>query len=190
MLQSNPSELDEITPSHYPDTEFQALGDDREDDDNFGNLDELDEIFGATSGPEDFDLDALLAESVAAKAEADQTKVNRKLLTSKHLKLSAAERAKLQEQVRQTELRTEWTAQASVAIFHIQQCSYCGARHTHFAGLFQRQAHRHSRIDRWVKSNPMQNEGLPKEQKEDVHYSEMCGCCGPEFGFLSVGGMV
>lgn len=180
MLQSNMSELDDnfaSEPEFDPETGAFLHTD---DDENFGDLDELDEIFGPTDG---FDLDQLLAESVAAKKAADETKANRKLLSSKNAKLTAAQRQAMQDQVRANELRTEWTAQASVAIYSIQQCSHCGTKHGHFSGLFQRQVHRTSKIDRWVQSNPVQNQGLHKESKENISYTEMCACCGPEFGF-------
>ena len=138
----------------------------------------------ATPAPLDlpFDLDALLADSLAAKAEAAKGKAIRKTLAT--TQLNSAERAELSEKLALWETKREWTPKANVLVLATQQCLSCGSLHTHIVGTFQRQSHRHSKIDRWIKPEvSASSNDLPKETKEEVTQVAMCFDCKEQFGW-------
>lgn len=134
-----------------------------------------------TSGGSDFDLDALLAESMTdAKAAAD-TKVARQILAKGGL--PTAERDAIAASVRAFELRREWNPAAAVVMFSRQKCKGCGGFSTQFTGYYQRQTHRHTGISRWVPHIPPTDEKLPREAKYVDTLAESCTTCAWNAGF-------
>lgn len=143
----------------------------------------------ATLDDDDFDLDALLAESMQAKAKAADVKASRKLLGSKEAaaKLSAAERAAMQSKISEWEVKREWLPVADTAIFEVRHCTHCASTTSLFLGVFQHQTHRHMKYsDRWIASNASANAGLPKEVKLQEAFVGMCSGCASEFGYTSI----
>ena len=135
---------------------------------------------------DDFDLDALLAESMQAKAKAADVKASRKLLASKEAaaKLSAADRTAMQAKIAAWAVKREWKPVAGTAIFEIRHCTHCANTTPLFLGVFQHQTHRHMKYsDRWIASNASANAGLKKEIKHQEAYVSMCHCCAAEFGY-------
>lgn len=137
---------------------------------------------------DDFDLDALLAESMQAKAKAADVKASRKLLGSKEAaaKLSATERLAMQSKISEWEVKREWLPVADAAIFEVTHCTHCASTTPRLLGVFQHQTHRHMKFsDRWIVSNATANAGLPKEVKLQDAYIGMCQHCAAEFGYTS-----
>lgn len=128
----------------------------------------------------DFSLDDLLTESLETIAESAAVKANRKKL--KDTRLTKAEREAIEAKIRGWELAREWTPKASVAMFHLQKC-YCGSVHSIFSGMFQRQSHRVSAIERWVPANDIADTGLPKEHKAHMTAVAVCIDCADSQGF-------
>lgn len=125
-----------------------------------------------------FDLDDLLAESMVAKRNGDAVKKARTTLAMGNMHPDAKE--KLQAVVRAHELRVDWQNVAAVAVFNRQYCNECELVHIHFEGFFQRQKHRTSKVERWVKSVREQMLAeLPKEVKYEEAIVDSCEeCCG------------
>src|SRR5260370_30414801 len=136
------------------------------------------EILGGTGN---FDLDALLSESMKAKKDALAVKEARKLLSDKSI--PSETKREIEATVRAWELQREWTPVAATVMIDEQCCSHCNSTHEHYAGLFQKQRHRTSKIERWIKSDPVANKGLPQEVKFTEEYVPMCSDCMSEFGW-------
>lgn len=143
--------------------------------------DDSDQLSNENHSDAEFSLDDFLLESMQSKAKAKQISDSRKALAKGGV--GPAERAELESLLHDWDMKREWIAAANVAVFDIQECSHCRSEASHFGGIYQRQSHRHSKIDRWVQSNPVQNQGLPKEIKCDVSYVQMCGNCVGELGW-------
>jgi hypothetical protein len=135
-----------------------------------------------------FDLDNLLAESMAARSEAELVKENRRRLAQGKVS-SSEERAAIQEQIRQWEARREWTPVADVVMFSRQQCQCCGSFSHHFLGYYQEQESRTSKVKRWIKSfKPTITEigseiPLPRESKYEDSNVDICHKCGDLAGW-------
>ena len=136
-----------------------------------------------------FDLDGLLAESMAERSMSELIKEKRKLLAS-HKYMSEAERTAIQQQVRDWEAKREWEPVADVVLFTRQMCNNCGAFHHSFQGYYQQQRSRNSKIDRWIKSTKPTIEGLgkeiplPRESKYEDSIVDLCHTCGDQLGWL------
>lgn len=126
---------------------------------------------------EEFCLDTLLSDSLLAVAKDQTVKDARKKLTKGGM--DELERAYIEAIVHKWELERLWDMQASVMLFEVQHCTNCGAKHHHFAGYFQRQSHKTSKIMRWQKIDASQvaASSLPKERKEDVVAVTACHSC-------------
>lgn len=126
-------------------------------------------------------LEDLLNESMDSIKEAADIKARRQLLAKRGI--TKAERNENEEIVKSWELKREWTPKAAVALFDIQECSHCGSKHSFYVGLYQRQTHKRSQIDRWILSTDTANAGLPKEIGTNTEHTPMCGQCIGEFGW-------
>ena len=128
----------------------------------------------------EFSLDSLLTESMAEVAVAKKAKENRTRLAIGNLHPEA--KAALLLEVREHELKVDWIVKAAVAVFNRQFCASCECVHIQFEGFFQRQLHRSSKAERWVKSNKQSMlPTLPKEVKYEESETETCEeCCGLE----------
>jgi hypothetical protein len=137
----------------------------------------------------DFDLDGLLAESMAERSLAELVKENRKRLAGGKV-LDSAERAAIQQQIRDWEARREWQPVADIVMFSRQMCQNCGAYHHNFLGYYQQQQHRTSKIERWIKSTKPVIEGLgkeiplPRDSKYEDSIVDLCHKCGDQLGWL------
>lgn len=128
-----------------------------------------------------FSLEDLLADSMKLKRDGEGAKLARALLAKGGLEVEA--RMRMQADVRAYELKVEWRSLSAVAIFRRQWCDACGLCHIQFVGYFQRQKHRNSKIDRWVKSTAQGMEGLPKETKYEEEAVEICEECAALAGY-------
>lgn len=133
-----------------------------------------------TGKGDDFSLDDLLTESLETIKESAAVKANRKKL--KDTRLSKAERTAIEDKIRQWELAREWTPKASVAMF-LQQTCKCGSIHSTFSGMFQRQTHRVSAIERWVPVTDIADSGLPREHKAHTQHVLLCADCAESEGY-------
>lgn len=125
-----------------------------------------------------FSLDDLLTESMALSKASAKVKESRSRLAMGQLHPEA--RAALQAEIRAHELKVEWKVEAAVAVFNRQYCSSCEFVHIHFEGFFQRQKHRTSKSERWVRAPKEQMlPNLPKETKYEESTAIACEeCCG------------
>lgn len=146
------------------------------------SLDSLDQLL-AESKPKRplFDLDDLLADSMQQRKDADAVKLSRSLLSKSGLDPEA--RKRMEAQVREHEMKVQWSAVAAVGMFSRQWCAECGLCHIQFIGYFQRQTHKTSKIVRWLKSTKQQMDGLPKEAKYEDHEVETCEECAGAAGY-------
>lgn len=138
-------------------------------------------IFPLSTDPDEFDLDALLAESMLSAKEVTDTKAARQLLAKGGL--PTAERDAIAASVRAFERRREWNPAASVVTFSRQKCKCCGNFSTQFIGYFERQVHRHTGIDRWVDSHAPVDASLPRESKYMDSLAESCENCAELAGY-------
>lgn len=145
---------------------------------NFSDLDSL--LLPAAPSPL-FDLDDLLADSMKQKSDAENAKAARALLAKGGV--NAETRKRMEAEIAAHEMKVLWTAQAAVAMFHRQWCDKCDLVHVHFAGFFQRQAHKTSKIQRWIASNEQQMGSLPKETKYEDIIVATCEECAALAGF-------
>lgn len=129
-----------------------------------------------------FNLDDLMADSLKAQVEAEVVKTARKKLSTRGI-INSGEREILDGIVKAWEVKREWNALALVATFEVQSCEHCGSQHSAFTGLYQRQRHRVSPIDRWVPTTQIASEALPREIKAEYDSVPMCGQCLPDFGW-------
>ena len=129
------------------------------------------------------DLDDLLAEAVELKSAAANAKAARKSLSAGLC--SSAERAETEAKIREWESRTEWKAAAAVAMFNAQRCS-CGGTHTVFAGIFQRQEHKTSKVNRWIREETPAHLKLPYEHKVNWESVGICITCVGAAGFPTI----
>lgn len=134
-----------------------------------------------------FDLDDLLAESIEEATASAAVKSGRKRLQDN--RINKREREEIEAKIREWELAREWKPAASVRIFNTQTCTHCYSENSTYAGLFQRQIHRSSKIMRWVLdvNGSGSNDGLPKEHKSSTTEVTVCiDCCTQQgFGLLS-----
>lgn len=148
-----------------------------------GSIASLDELLTESTGKPflEISLDDLLADSMRQKKDAEAVKLSRSLLSKGGV--DPETRQRMEAQIREHEMKVQWDAQAAVAMFHRQWCKECGLVHVQFAGYFQRQKHRHSKIDRWLKIPKELLGNLPKEVKyEDVEV-DLCEECAGLAGF-------
>lgn len=135
---------------------------------------------------DDMSLDALLDESLKQASDSVAVKAGRKRLQDK--RLPNRERLEIEAKIKEWELAREWLPAASVHIFNTQTCTNCGNVNATYAGLFQRQIHRSSKIMRWVLdvNGSGNNDGLPKEHKDALTEVPVCiECCATQ-GYGSV----
>ena len=133
------------------------------------------------------DLDDLLAESLEEASASARIKSDRKSL--KDTRVSVKEREAMEARIRAWELAREWKPAAAVQFFNTQLCSDCGSENSTYAGLFQRQVHRNSKVMRWVLdvNGSGNNDGLPREHKESLTEVPVCRDCVTEQGFGTEG---
>ena len=143
------------------------------------DLDELEDLCTPALDDGFGELDALLKESVASKAEAVRVKEQRKLLASG--RLTGESRLHTETLIRSWELKKEWIPVAAVQMFSAQQCSHCGGVHHHFLGIYQRQLSKLSKVSRWIKSDDVANRGLPQETKCEESFAPVCADCSSAF---------
>lgn len=127
----------------------------------------------AASNGDDFFAN-LLVESLALQRDKGVLKESRAKL--KDTRVQGTERAKLEATVREIELVQEWSAVSNVVIFTSQVCQHCGKEHSTFAGLFQRQVSKSSKINRWQPIKELVV-GLPKERKYTKTAVPICCEC-------------
>lgn len=140
---------------------------------------ELDDLIGevaAQSGEDELSLDSLLADSMKNVAQDKKLKESRQRLAKGGL--SDSERSEIEAKVAEWELARLWNPAASVACFDVQVCQ-CGSKHEHFIGYFQRQLHKTSKIDRWVRVDraAVMASTLPREIKRTEYPTEICADC-------------
>lgn len=116
----------------------------------------------------------LLGESLALQKDKVTLKDSRAKL--KDTRVQGTERSKLEETIRSIELVQEWSIVSNVVIFNQQLCTHCGAKHSTFSGLFQRQVSKTSRINRWQAIKAL-TPGFPKEAKHTVTEVPICCDC-------------
>lgn len=146
---------------------------------NLETIDPLEQLLAESKA--EFSLDDLLAESMEQKKKAEAAKEARQRLAKGNIDKKT--RALLQAQVDEHEMKVMWTVQAGVALIHRQWCDNCDCCHNQFRGYFQRQKHRQSKIDRWVKTEKQNLDGLPKEVKYEDEIVESCEECAALEGF-------
>jgi hypothetical protein len=148
---------------------------------------ELEELLRPTTAHKvagEFSLDDLLTESLDAINESAAVKAGRKKL--RDTRTTSKERAEIEARIKEWELAREWKPAATVAMFHQQLCVHCFSNNRTFDGLFQRQVHRHSKINRWVRQAEVFDSGLDKEHKLHTSSVEVCEGCLEEQGFAAV----
>jgi hypothetical protein len=126
-------------------------------------------------------LDDLLAGAMKVKEENRRIEQNKKLLRAGNL--NQKEREETEAAIARWEAERLWTPKADVAIFHQQQCLTCGTTQELFVGIFQRQANRQLRVNRWVRVPAHQNAGLFKEVKYEVSHERTCHVCAQLNGY-------
>lgn len=131
--------------------------------------------------PDTISLDNLLAESMQEAAAAAEVKAARQVLAKGGL--AAAEAEAIAAQVRSWEARREWKPAAAVVMFTRQRCRCCDNYSTQFAGWFQRQVHRDTKADRWIKHIPPMDDALPRESKYQDSWADLCEACAEHIGF-------
>jgi len=127
-------------------------------------------------GPDgEFDLDALLVESIQ---RVEETK---RLRTQKDRAQRAAnpnERASALVEVRAIEDKREWNKVAVVALFREQQCITCSTSQQHFIGYFIHSQHHSNHGTKLVKSTDRSEwGGLPRALKIDSELVDACHRC-------------
>ncbi len=149
---------------------------------------ELDVLLAGTNSrkaepqAEVFSLDSLLEESMAARKDAVSVKAARSLLSGP-AKVEPEARKAMEESIRAWEAKREWDTKAGVAAYTRQFCETCDCYHTTFSGFFHRQAHRNSKVSRWVRCEKEQMLALPKEVKYEDEICPMCEDCAKAAGF-------
>lgn len=133
------------------------------------------------SASSDSMLDDLLAESLAERKSHEEVKAGRAMLARGGL--GAADTAAINNAVRDWESKREWHPKAAVVMFSRQKCLGCGQFHTQFLGFYERQRHRSSSLDRWIKHFRPVTDQLPRESKYQDSYAEMCEDCAEHLGF-------
>lgn len=129
----------------------------------------------------DSDLDALLAESLQIKNElALQKKKPQRI--PKQMVSPEVKRA-IDAKVLEWENRREWAPEAAVAFFDAQRCTFCNSLTSVFKGILQRQSHRQTKVDRWVRVDAGMNNLLPKETKVMQELTDICSQCAVAHGF-------
>lgn len=130
------------------------------------------------------DLDALLTEAQEhAKNKAHVTSIRKQVKEGKPMTNEESRAAN--EAVRRWEEQNEWRATANVATFHHYTCN-CGNVMKVFAGLTQRQVHRHLKngAERWVKVDAA-SAALPNDVKVLAETEiPMCGKCAEGKGYV------
>lgn len=148
------------------------------------DVDPLDALLSdGTDGSEDnFSLEGLLKESLQAKRDAESVKVARALLAKGGI--DPESRKSMTESIRSWEVKREWLAVASVAMFYRQFCAQCDLYHVTFAGYYQRQEHRTTKVQRWVQATKdLRTVPLPKECKYEDSICELCEDCAGKAGY-------
>lgn len=129
------------------------------------------------------DLEALLAESVAAQAEAGAVKAARarQALGKQSKEEQAADAARIAE----WSARHEWQSVAQVAIFETVVCQHCDSATTIFTGLFVKQVGRNNQTSRrWLPPGPgVSFVDLPKQTAIRERAVAWCSTCIEEQGF-------
>jgi hypothetical protein len=126
-------------------------------------------------------LESLLQESLSTIKDRAFVKEGRKKLAQG--KYNTAEKAEIDAKIKEWELAREWKPAANVAMFNTQSCR-CGSRHAIFSGWFQRQHHRKSNIDRWVRPEADPIPSLPNERQDlELSPTTICASCAPAQGF-------
>lgn len=135
-----------------------------------------------TDSGEDNFLESLLAESLDTIHKRAEVKDLRKRKAAGNLR-TGKELEEANTKIREWEMAREWKAAANVAMFNVQQCS-CGSTHSVFSGWFQRQAHRSSKINRWIRPDAEPLASLPKE-RQDLHLpnTTICASCAASQGY-------
>jgi hypothetical protein len=140
--------------------------------------------FDATAASDAFSsdsiLDDLLADSMQQVAGKIKLKVDRKRLLD--TRVMGTERQEIEESIKRWELAREWVAVANVAMFNTQYWSHCASIHNTFSGLFQRQLHRTSKVNRW-QAVVAQEIGLKYETMHTEAEVAICAECVGEQGF-------
>lgn len=156
------------------------------------DVDPLDSLLSESMGtglsaPEEFSLEGLLKESLQSKRDAESVKTARALLARGGV--DPESRKNMTDSIRAWEVKREWTAVASVAMFHRQFCGECDLYHVTFAGYYQRQEHRTTKIQRWVQATKdLRSVPLPKECKYEDSICELCEECAGKAGYPIEGG--
>jgi hypothetical protein len=125
-------------------------------------------------------LDDLLAESIAAVADAGAAKAAKDRV--KRGGQSQAERQEDLERIAAWEAAYEWEAQANVALFHWYTCTTCDAGTTNgyglFQGLFIREQHKSLQDAKRWRRVEASKAMLPNETAIRFHEVPMCTeCC-------------
>jgi hypothetical protein len=130
-------------------------------------------------------LNSLLAESLAQVEESRQVRATRKALHENRQNLTVEQKQALRLQIALHELKHEWTAEAEVVSFRIQECSCCRSQSSIFEGFFQRQSHRSSKISRWVAQTnaPLDGSTLQREVKLEREEVPVCIACIQNLGY-------
>lgn len=129
----------------------------------------------------DFDLDALLTESVEIRTATKNLAEGRKKLADR--RTDSTEREAIQAKLREWEAASEWKPAAVAAMFLTQHCTHCSRCATLFQGIFQRQTHRTQKLERWVKEATPEHINLPREQKHTSENVAVCSVCADSQGF-------
>lgn len=146
---------------------------------NLDAVDPLEQLLAESKA--EFSLEGLLAESMQQKHKADAAKDARQRLAKGGVDKKT--RAQLEALVTEHEMKVMWKVEAGVVMIHRQWCNGCDCCHNQFRGYFQRQKHRHSKIDRWIKTDKQNLDGLVKEVKYEDEIVDTCEECAALAGF-------
>jgi hypothetical protein len=143
-----------------------------------------DEIYEVAEDLALADLDALLAESVKQRNEAQVAKAAKDRLRKGGQ--SARERAEDQARLQAWEAAHEWVARANVAYFERAVCA-CGQEASLFIGLMQRREHRHLKATMdWILVQAA-TANLPNEVARRTRHVNVCMACAPQKGWQLAG---
>lgn len=134
----------------------------------------------------DTELEALLVESLNARALAAQIVIDRKRLTDESL--TRQERDYLRAAVLRWESENEWLPQMYVAVEEADECESCQSVSTHFLGLYElQQSRKDSTMRRFVLWEPQTLTGDASRLTRAYHTMSrrmpICPRCMWEKGF-------
>lgn len=123
-------------------------------------------------------LDGLIQESRQEKADQERLKEIRKKLKNERMPGSTIHA--LREELRQTELRAEWTDVSDVIWIKRCVCEQCGQEKPEFAGYFRKA---HSRLGKAYRYTALESgtiSDFPREMKTEMTSTPMCSDCIPQ----------